>query len=98
MPTEFYKRTYTLAKSIINQRLLVIKIDKSKVKDPLLLTKVEDLRNDFNKYSSADYPLASFLYKNYEKLKEIMVKDKGSESKIMRLREAYLESRLILNN
>ena len=94
----FYKSAYMVTKSIIAQRMLILKIDKSAIKSPTFIAQVEDLNNDFKQYSNAERPLAYFICKNYEKLKEITVKSKGFETKLNKLREAYLESKLVLNN
>jgi len=93
MNDEFYNNSCILCKSIINQRLLLLRFDKSKVCNPeYIRIETEELNIEFEKYRNSTRSIAYFLKRNYEKLCLIIPHSSGWEHRLIRLHELYKQS------
>ncbi len=96
MDNSFYDSAYQLCRSIISQRLFLIRHDKSKLDEPdKIRLKTENLRNDFEKYKMSSKGIAHFIKNNYSELIDIIVHTDGFESRIERLTELRDQSQIL---
>ncbi|MFZ4413617.1 MAG: hypothetical protein ACOYOV_11075 [Bacteroidales bacterium] len=99
MSDVFYDKSYTICRSIISQRLMLLHIGKSKIQDvEKIKAEAEDLKIEFEKYKNGRRTIAFFLSKNYEKLIDIIPHNIGFQSRIAKMEELYLQSLDILKN
>jgi len=97
MDNSFFDSSYKMCRSIISQRLMLLKIDRSKIQDPeRILAEAEDLNAEFEKYKNCSRTIAFFLSKNYEKLIDIIPHNDGYQSRILKMEKLYLEATEIL--
>jgi hypothetical protein len=93
MTDPFYDNSQKLCKSIISQRLVLLRFNKSKVSDTdQLRIATEELNNEFEKYRSSSRTMAYFIKNNYVRLVSICPHNAGFESRINKLYELYKQS------
>ena len=93
MTDPFYENSYKLCKSIISQRLILLKIGKSKINDiEYIKMATEELNIEFEKYKSNKRTIAFFIKKYYDKLVTIVPHSKGWEIRVNRLSELYTQA------
>lgn len=91
--SEFSTKAVLLCKCIINQRMITIKFDKSKVEDPEKVRRItEELNKEFEKYRGSERGIAYFLKTNFYQLVSITTRSHGYENRINRLKELYNQS------
>ncbi|MCX6232712.1 MAG: hypothetical protein NTZ33_14335 [Bacteroidetes bacterium] len=90
---DLQKEGYTLCKSIISQRLMLIRFDKSKMYDTdNVRTEAENLKLEFDKYNSNPRSLAYFIKTNYFRLVSLITKNSAYQNRLNRLYELYNQS------
>ena len=96
---DLQKEGYVLCKSIISQRLMLIRFDKSKIADAdNVRTEAENLKLEFDKYNSNTRSLAYFIKKNYFRLVPLIPKNNAYQNRLDRLYELYNQSlKLVIN-
>ena len=93
MNDPFYENSNKLCKSIISQRQLLLRYDKSKISNQeQLRIATEELNAEFEKYRSSSRTIAYFIKKNYVRLVSICPHNAGFEARINRLYELYKQS------
>lgn len=91
--SEFSTKAVSLCKCIINQRMITIKFDKSKVEDPEKIRRLtEELSKEFDKYRGSERGIAFFVKTNFNQLISITTRSHGWENRINRLKELYNQS------
>jgi len=95
--SEFYDQSRSFLRSIISQRLLLIKFDKCHVADVDKLRRETEQLNIELQSCTGDRGIASFLFRNYTVLKNVLPHSPGFEKKEERLEEFYHESYRMLS-
>lgn len=83
-----YRELYLFLKSIISQRIMVLRYNKNRNTDSLLYILTEDLQNKLNTIE-IDKSVAYFLVNNFLSLQRILVHYKGYEEKEKKLFRYY---------
>jgi len=95
--SEFYDQSRNLVRSIISQRLLLIKFDKCHVADVDKLRRETEQLNNELQTCNGDKSIAHFICRNYIVLKNVMPHSPGFEKKELKLKEFYENSFRLIN-
>jgi hypothetical protein len=90
--SEFYDQSRNFVRSIISQRMILIRFNKCQVADVDKLRRETEQLNNELQCCQGDRSIAHFIYRNYIVLKNVLPHSPGFEKKEDKLEEYYHKS------